>query len=33
MDTLKDKQILDDAVERGDVPWQLIDRAYAEAAE
>ncbi len=35
MDTLKDKQILEDMVERGDMPWQpkLSGKAAVEAAE
>jgi glucose-1-phosphate cytidylyltransferase len=33
MDTLKDKQILEDMVERGDMPWQPKQKPTLEAAE
>jgi hypothetical protein len=33
MDTLKDKQILEDMVERGDMPWQPKVKQAVEAAE
>ncbi len=35
MDTLRDKQMLEDMVERGEMPWQpkLATMAPAEAAE
>ena len=35
MDTLRDKQILEDMVEQGEMPWQpqADDRRRAEAAE
>lgn len=33
MDTLKDKQILEDMVERGDMPWQPKIKQAVEAAE
>jgi len=32
MDTLKDKQVLEDILEKGDMPWRLEGRAHAKSA-